>query len=182
MHFYFTRHGQTFWNVSNQICGATDIGLTDEGYQQAQACARLIAKEYPDINLILTSPLSRAYETARVISAYTGIPIMVEERLKEQNFGIFESTPRDSKEFHEAKMNFCDRFGTGESMIQVGARIFSLLDDLYQDTDHTILLVAHNGIARHIEAYFHSMNNEEFSSFGIRNCEVRRYDFPIEKD
>ena len=28
-YFYFTRHGQTVWNVENKICGATDIALTD---------------------------------------------------------------------------------------------------------------------------------------------------------
>ena len=33
---YFTRHGQTFWNVENKICGATDIGLTELGHKQAE--------------------------------------------------------------------------------------------------------------------------------------------------
>ena len=63
MHFYFTRHGQTFWNVSNQICGATDIGLTEQGYQQAKTLGETIRQQYKDIDLILTSPLSRACET-----------------------------------------------------------------------------------------------------------------------
>ena len=35
-HFYFTRHGQTIWNVENKICGATDIALTDLGHKQAE--------------------------------------------------------------------------------------------------------------------------------------------------
>ena len=34
-HFYFTRHGQTVWNVENKICGATDIELTELGHEQA---------------------------------------------------------------------------------------------------------------------------------------------------
>ena len=34
-HFYFTRHGQTIWNVENKICGATDIELTELGHKQA---------------------------------------------------------------------------------------------------------------------------------------------------
>ena len=33
--FYFVRHGQTFWNVENKICGATDIALTPLGHEQA---------------------------------------------------------------------------------------------------------------------------------------------------
>lgn len=38
-HLYFTRHGQTFWNVENKICGATDIGLTELGHSQARSWA-----------------------------------------------------------------------------------------------------------------------------------------------
>lgn len=41
----------------------------------------------------------------------------------------------------------------------------------------TIWNVENNGIARIVESYFREMDNEEFSSFGIKNCEVRRYDF-----
>ena len=39
---YFTRHGQTVWNVENKICGATDIGLTELGRQQADALGEII--------------------------------------------------------------------------------------------------------------------------------------------
>ena len=43
--------------------------------------------------------------------------------------------------------------------------------------DTTYLLVAHNGIARFMQSYFYDMSNEEFAMFGIKNCEIRRYDF-----
>ena len=36
-HVYFTRHGQTIWNVENKICGATDIALTELGCEQERA-------------------------------------------------------------------------------------------------------------------------------------------------
>ena len=39
---YFTRHGQTFWNVENKICGATDIALTELGHEQAVAAGQMI--------------------------------------------------------------------------------------------------------------------------------------------
>jgi len=39
---YFTRHGETVWNVENKICGATDIGLTEKGHEQAEELGRLI--------------------------------------------------------------------------------------------------------------------------------------------
>ncbi len=175
-HFYFVRHGETIWNVENKICGATDIELTKKGHEQAVETGEKILEEGIKADLILTSPLVRASETARHISEITGIPVKVEERLIEQNFGRYESTARNGKEFHEAKKDMASRFGTGESMLHLAQRIYNLLDDIKAE-DKVCILVAHNGIARIVESYFREMDNEEFSSFGIKNCEVRRYDF-----
>ena len=72
---FFTRHGQTIWNVENKICGATDIELTELGHQQAEELGRKLAEEQPGIDEILYSPLVRAAETARHISEMTGIPM-----------------------------------------------------------------------------------------------------------
>ena len=62
-------------------------------------------------------------------------------------------------------------------MMRMAQRIYYLIDDLKRDPERTYLLVAHNGISRIIESYFHDMTNEEFASFGIRNAQVREYDF-----
>lgn len=99
---YFTRHGETIWNVENKICGATDIALTERGHEQAIALGKQLATEKLPIDEILYSPLARASETARHISEETGIPMRMEPRLKEQNFGRYESTPRDGQEFRAA--------------------------------------------------------------------------------
>ena len=79
---YFTRHGQTFWNVENKICGATDIGLTELGHKQAEELGQKILKEGIKIDEILYSPLSRAADTAKHIGKVTGIPMREEIRLK----------------------------------------------------------------------------------------------------
>ena len=93
-HFYFVRHGETVWNVENKICGATDIELTEKGHQQAIETGQMILDMGIKADIILTSPLVRAKETARHISEITGIPMKIEPRVIEQNFGIWESTPR----------------------------------------------------------------------------------------
>ncbi len=175
-HFYFVRHGQTVWNVENKICGATDIELTEHGHEQAVETGRKILEMGLRADLILTSPLVRASETARHISEITGIPVQVEPRLIEQNFGRYESTPRNGAEFQEAKKLMASRYGTGESMLHLAQRIYNLLDEI-KAGDKEYILVAHNGIARIVESYFRSMTNEEFAAFGVRNCEVKRYDF-----
>ncbi len=93
-HFYYVRHGQTVWNVENKICGATDIPLTPLGYEQARELGEEILRQGLKIDKILYSPLIRAKETARQISEAAGIPMEEEIRLKEQNFGMYESTPQ----------------------------------------------------------------------------------------
>ena len=107
-YFYFARHGQTVWNVENKICGATDIELTEKGHEQAKELGEEILKQGIHIDEILYSPLVRAADTAKHVSEITGIPARMEPRLKEQNFGKYESTPRNGEEFKKAKESFAN--------------------------------------------------------------------------
>ena len=177
-HFYFVRHGQTVWNVENKICGATDIELTELGHQQAIDTGKKIMEEGIKADEILYSPLIRAAETARNISEITGIPARMEPRLIEQNFGKWESTPRDGADFKKAKEFFACSHEGGESTLRLAQRIYNLLDNIKAEADSkTYILVAHNGIARVVQSYFTDMTNEEYAAYGVKNCEVVRYDF-----
>ena len=175
-YLYFTRHGQTVWNVENKICGATDIELTELGHKQAMELGQIIKSEGIHIDEIICSPLVRASETARHISEETGVPMRSEERLREQNYGKYESTPRNGEEFRIAKQNFIYHFDGGESMLEMAQRIYNLLDEIRKE-DKVYLLVAHNGISRVVNSYFYDMTNEDYAAFGIRNCEQKRYEF-----
>ncbi len=178
---YFVRHGQTVWNVENKICGATDSPLTEQGHMQAKRTGEIINDAISagrmHIDMILTSPLSRARDTAEEISSQTGIPVHTEVRLTEQNFGRWEGTPRDGGDFAAAKQNFCDSFSGGESMLRCAQRVYDLIDEITAIPEKTFLLVAHNGIARIVESYFRDMTNAEFAAFGIKNAQIREYRF-----
>ena len=175
---YFVRHGQTVWNVENKICGATDIELTQLGHEQAVLTGQEILKQGIKADEILYSPLIRAKDTALHISQATGIPAREEIRLKEQNFGKYESTPRNGAEFQLANKQFVTSYEGGESMLHLAQRIYNLLDEIKAESDNkTYILVAHNGIARVIESYFREMTNDEYAAFGVKNCEVRKYEF-----
>ena len=177
-YLYFVRHGQTIWNVENKICGATDIALTEKGHQQAIELGEEILRQGIKADEILYSPLMRAADTAKHISEITGIPAKVEPRLIEQNFGKYESTPRDGKEFQKAKRQFISGYEGGESMLRLAQRIYNLLDEIKEEADRkTYILVAHNGIARVVNSYFYEMTNEEYAAFGVKNCEIRKYEF-----
>jgi Fructose-2,6-bisphosphatase len=177
---YFVRHGETFWNVANKICGATDIGLTEIGHAQAEETGKLIKEklDYGEIHIdeIIASPLSRAYDTAKHIAEMTGLPLRSDERLREQNFGKYEGTPRDGEIFRLDKRNFATSYEGGESMMRLAQRIYNFLDELKED-DKIYLLVAHNGIVRSVNSYFYDMTNEEYGNYGIRNCELKEYTF-----
>ncbi|MDD6328229.1 MAG: histidine phosphatase family protein [Eubacteriales bacterium] len=176
-HFYFVRHGQTVWNVENKICGATDSPLTELGHKQAVELAQKIIQEQIHVDKILYSPLQRAKDTALHISELIGVPADEEVRLYEQNFGKWESTARDGEEFKKDKANFAISYEGGESMLRLCQRIYNLIDDIKKEPNRVYLLVAHNGISRAVESYFRDMTNEEYAAFGIKNCDIRRYDF-----
>lgn len=173
---YFVRHGESEWNVQDRICGSTDIPLTDKGRRQAEETGRMLLAQGVKADVILYSPLSRAAETARIIASVTGIPLREEPRLTEQNFGRWEGTsPRNSPEFTLAKQQFVSCFDGGESMLHLAQRIYNLLDDV-QASGQTCILAAHNGIARVVRSYFCDMTNEEYARFGVKNCELLKFE------
>lgn len=69
---YLVRHGETDWNLQRRIQGSTDIPLNDTGRAQAARTGRLLSRRRWDG--IVTSPLSRAAETASIIAAELGMP------------------------------------------------------------------------------------------------------------
>ena len=176
-HIYFIRHGESRWNLEDKICGATDVPLTEKGQEQAALTGKKFLEMGYKADMILYSPLERAADTAQKISEITGIPMRMEPRLIEQNFGIWEGTsPRNNRGFFEAKQHFINSFGTGESMFRVAQRVYNLLDELKED-EKTYVLVAHNGIVRFVKSYFQDLTNQEFAAFKVANCEICRFDF-----
>ena len=65
----------------------------------------------------------------------TGIPCRVEPRLIEQNFGKWESTPRDGEDFKKAKEFFACSHEGGESTLRLAQRIYNLLDDIKKESE-----------------------------------------------
>ncbi len=88
MRLTLVRHGETRWNKEKRIQGISDIELSDLGVAQADRLSQALQNE--EFDRIVTSPLKRAYDTARAISRYHDVPITVEEDLRELNAGEFE--------------------------------------------------------------------------------------------
>ena len=106
-YFYFTRHGQTIWNVENKSLWRDRYSTYRTWYiHRLKELGERIKAEGIHIDKILYSPLMRAADTAKHIAEVTGVPAEEEMRLKEQNFGRYESTPRNGAEFSVAKAQF----------------------------------------------------------------------------
>ena len=82
------RHGETIWNSERRMQGQKNSVLSDLGRAQARALGRRMRNEAFDV--LYSSDLVRAYETAEAIRAETGREIIVDPRLRERAFGIFE--------------------------------------------------------------------------------------------
>lgn len=125
MKLYVARHGQTQWNAENRICGRTDLPLTDVGISQAEALAEKAAPL--GIDLIVSSPMLRAHHMARIVGERCGAEVMVDERLIEQNYGIYEGLDRKNPDFLANKRQFAVRYPGGESMLDMAGRLYPLL-------------------------------------------------------
>ena len=174
MRLYIARHGQTIWNAQNKVCGITDVELTEKGIEQAKALAQVVMGR--NIDMILTSPLKRAVETGRIVAEYCGIPMEVEARLIEQNYGIYEGIDRKNADFLNNKRNFAYRYPGGESMMQVAYRIYGLLDDIKKEYEgKNVLIISHGGVCRIIHTYFSDMTNEEFFQYTLENGQLEEF-------
>ncbi|MDO8838403.1 MAG: histidine phosphatase family protein [Parvibaculum sp.] len=86
--FYFVRHGETDWNLNRKAQGQIDIPLNATGIEQARAAAEIVRGL--GIRSICSSPLSRAYETARHACDAAGCTITLVDELMECNLGADE--------------------------------------------------------------------------------------------
>lgn len=174
MRIYVARHGETEWNAQNKICGRTDLPLTDHGIEQA----RLLAAKSRDLclDIILSSPMLRARQTAEAVAEACGLPVWVDDRLIEQDYGIYEGKPRNDPDFLENKRHFAWKYPGGESMMQLAYRVYGLLEDVRKTyPDKNVLLVCHGGICRVIRTYFEDMTNDEYYHYSEENAAFREY-------
>lgn len=175
MRFYVARHGETEWNVLNKVCGRTEVELTEKGIEQAEELAHKL--KYKNIYVIISSPMKRAVRTSGIIAEKLGADVVTDDRLIEQDYGIYEGVDRRDEGFLGNKRNFAYRYPGGESMMQVAYRTYGLLEELkLRYSGKNVLIVCHGGVCRVINTYFRDMTNEEFFRYSLDNCGVEEYE------
>jgi 2,3-bisphosphoglycerate-dependent phosphoglycerate mutase len=104
MKILFVRHGESVDDIEDRYGGSADFDLTEKGRDQVSESAKKISSLGEKFEIILSSPLKRAYQSAEIISNEIGIEIEVFEYLKERNLnGVLTGLVRS-----EAKEKYPD--------------------------------------------------------------------------
>lgn len=175
------RHGQTDFNLQHRWQGWSDNPLNEVGRQQAARVACRLARDFKHVEAVYSSPLMRAYETARIIGAELGVPVRLSEGLREVHFGLLEGLttsefqgryPREYEQFlqrHDLSYQYPD----GESRIGFSHRVSDTIRSLIDRHPHdTIVVVCHGGTLRAMLGYFFPGQPETWERFAATNCAV----------
>ena len=165
--FYFLRHGETDWNLSQRAQGQTDVPLNAAGRTQAQAM-RAIVQDI-GVKTICTSPLVRAFETANILNETIQGEIQIVDNLKECCWGVGEG---------QIKGRWYDKWRRGGDL--AGAEPYSAfieraLNGINQAlvAPGPVLIVAHGGIYWAIQHYADLVIDGD-----LPNCVPVRHDPP----
>ncbi len=143
--YYFTRHGESQANVDRIFAGAAESPLTETGRLGAQAEGERLAREGQVFDLILSSPLSRAVDTAKLIAAALEYPtenIVIEPLLHERDFGSLVGKSWDIVSDESSEMIV---EAGGESVDQLAERVRLSLQNVraLADGKDSVLIVGH---------------------------------------
>lgn len=145
--FYFLRHGETESNARSLVAGSTETDLTPRGREQALRAAELLARE--PITAIYSSPLRRAYDTARPVAACLKLEIVIVPELAERTWGVLEGQPRHARvrgvtpDGAETPEAFAQRIAVGLARIESPVPLIVAHSGIFRVLCHTL------GIAEH---------------------------------
>ena len=152
-HLYYVRHGESDANVAALWSGSHDAVLTPHGIEQAKTAGKKAHDEGLTFDLIISSPLQRAHNTAKIIAEETGYPsdkIILDKNLQERFFGALEGTKHE-KELIDAYWNnetVIDSTEDVETLEALHTRARNILASLKDRPEDTILIVSHGAFGR----------------------------------
>lgn len=152
------RHGVTDWNADGRFQGQADVPLNDVGRQQARAAGRELAGW--GISRIVSSDLSRAAETARLVAKECELDVVADARLREVNVGSWVGLDLDAAARLEPELLPALRAGRdfrrspeGETATDAGKRVaLALLDHAESAGDDEVLLAVGHGLSLRVGA------------------------------
>jgi broad specificity phosphatase PhoE len=150
---YLMRHARPAEQFAKRFMGRLDPGLSPTGVSQAEEVAKLTATLCPQ--RCISSPLKRAYETARIVASTCGLTVELSDVLKEIDYGDLEG--RTHQEARKENPGLGDmiylqganlRFPGGEDIASIERRAGAVVDLIRAAPEERLLLVTHHGILR----------------------------------
>jgi broad specificity phosphatase PhoE len=164
---YLVRHGETAFNRERRIQGHVDSPLTELGVRQARAVGRLLADliREPAGWRIVSSPLGRAHATAQIVAARLGgLPVELDERLKEMSWGPHDGRLRAELEAEHpetfGRTGWAFDAGSGESFDEVAARVGDWLASLPPEPERRIVAVSHGISGRVLRGLYAGLDRD----------------------
>lgn len=160
------RHGETDWNKARILQGRKDIPLNENGIRQIEKTAAKLKRSEEKPDIIISSYLSRALQSAGIISSLFKVPLLINKNLAEKNLGSLEGkTWEEADKLHGSDLKKIDReqqydfrvFG-GESVEEVGRRVVNFLNYVIEEFEgKTVVVVTHAGVLRLLSLILHSI-------------------------
>jgi len=180
---WLVRHGESTWNVAGLAQGHNDVAeLTDRGRTQASDAARQF-RDRP-VRAIYASDLRRALQTGAAFAAVLGLPVFTDERLRERSLGVLEGVPSAAigpsvTGLDDGRVADPDaRPAGGESVRDLYNRAAEFIDELAAMVDDDdagdIVVVAHGGTVRVLEAYLRGIPADQMAWGPVTNATVVR--------
>ena len=180
---YLIRHGESQWNTLKKIQGQKDIPLTNKGREQAALAGKKLSEM--NIDVIYSSDLKRASETANIIGKIIGIEPIYNKNLREINFGIWEGLSNDSMNHKYREEVYLWRkepeklnIQGAENLYQVQKRTMNFLNPiLTNEKDENILIVSHGVTLKTIILNILNMDLIYFKNLTIDNTGLSIIEF-----
>jgi len=172
---YIVRHGETEENIKKTYYGEIDCELTAKGIKQAELVRRKL--KHINFDKVFCSEKKRAKDTLKRI--YEGEEFIVDSRLNERNFGIFEG--KSYKQLQDLfKLEYDDwtkdwkqySIENGESFEEVYHRVKSFMEELKRESVDNILICTHGGIIRTIYTYILEGCLDNYWRFNSKNADL----------
>ena len=180
---YLVRHGESEWNALGKVQGQSDTDLNNKGIEQAKEVAERLCKE--DIDLIYSSDLKRAYETAEIIGDKLDLEVDILCGIRELNFGTWEGLDTETIEAEHNdhykqwrtephKITFVD----GEDLLTVQKRALKDIDKVRKENpDKNILLVSHGTAIKTIILGLLDIDISKYNKMTVGNVSVSIIEF-----
>jgi len=175
------RHAETAWNKEEVFRGRADIALNETGQRQADLLAEYLADGPVDI--VYSSPLRRAVQTAEAIAARHSLEVTIAENLIDFDFGEWQGmTLREvEKKDDELYRDWRDlpeqvRVPGGETLEEVRNRAWNFIDDaVMRCGDGRIVFVSHRVINKVVICTLLGLDSSHFWNIQVDTCGITRF-------